>query len=482
MKSKFWVMITLLMVASMILASCAPKTVIQTVEVVKNVEVTPTPLPQGVVKITIFVGFGTGTSPEQQAVHKTVQDKYNSTHTNIQIEFLTVPWADRQTKYATMMAAGNPPDIMLPIGVGGISEFYKGWLDLTPYIQADNYDMTRFAGKTVEIHNYPGQGTLGLPLCVYPTVMYYNRDIFDAAGVAYPPAKFGDKYADGGTWDYNKVVEISKKMTLDANGNDANSPAFDPKTIKQYGWEGWAWGNNIEWAMKFGDEPGTGVTADGKKSLLMTQQYIDAMTFLKDAVWTAHVYPDSASAGTVEAGAGNPLDSGKIGMWEVNSWMGYSYDSWTAKFAWDAGAVPQGPNGKVISMVDADTAVMSGASKHPKEAWEVMKWLFEPDQYKTLIANYSCLPADKAIMSTWKPEQEAKWKGVNFQIFFDALDYIEKAPNHEAWKPNYSQVNTEMSNAMAQIMTGKSLDVQAVMKDADAKVQKILDDYWAANP
>ena len=101
---------------------------------------------------------------------------------------------------------------------------------------------------------------------------------------------------------------------------------------------------------------------------------------------------------------------------------------------------------------------------------------------KKLIDNYSCLPADKAIMAVWKPQQEAKFPGVNFQIFFDALDYIEKAPNHEAWKPNYSQVNTELTTAFQQIQTGTNLDVQAVMKDADAKVQKILDDYWAANP
>ena len=213
MKSKFWIITTLLIIASMALASCAPKTVIQTVEVQKVVEVTPTPPPAGVVKITIFVGFGTGTSPEQQAVHQELQDLYNSTHTDIQIEFLTVPWGEHVTKWTTMLAAGNSPDIALPIGVGGISEFYKGWLDLTPYIQADNYDMTRYAGATTEIHNYPGQGVLGLPLCVYPTVDFYNKDIFDAAGVEYPPHQWAAPYADGAKWDYNKLVEISKKLT-----------------------------------------------------------------------------------------------------------------------------------------------------------------------------------------------------------------------------------------------------------------------------
>ena len=116
-------------------------TVIETVEVERIVEVTPVPeepADMGPVKIVIFVGFGTGTSPEQQAVHAEIQELYNSTHDNIQIEFLTTPWEERITKYSTMLAADQPPDILLPIGVGGISEFYKGWMDLTPMIDADN--------------------------------------------------------------------------------------------------------------------------------------------------------------------------------------------------------------------------------------------------------------------------------------------------------------------------------------------------------
>jgi len=175
------------------------------------------------------------------------------------------------------------------------------------------------------------------------------------------------------------------------------------------------------------------------------------------------------------------MGSGLVGMWEVNSWMGYAWPAWSEKFAWDVAAVPAGPNGVVLDLVDADTAVIPAASKNPDEAWEVMKWFFEPEQYKVLIDNYSCLPADTEIMSTWKSDQEAKYPGVDFQVFFDALNYLEKY-NHESWKPDYSKVNTELTKAHDFIMTGENLDVQAVAKDANTAVQAIIDAYWAANP
>jgi multiple sugar transport system substrate-binding protein len=500
MKSKLWMIITILMIASMALAACKPETIVETVvvekekkvvttvevekqvEVEKIVEVTPTPLPKGVTKITIFVGFGTGTSPEQQAAHKVLQDLYNSTHTDIQIEFLTVPWADRQTKYATMLAASQPPDILMPIGVGGLSEFYKGWLDLTPFIEADNYDMTRFAGKTVETHNYPGQGTLGLPLCVYPTVIFYNVDIFDAAGVDYPPHTWGEAYADGSPWTYDTLAEIAKKVTLDANGNDANSPAFDTENIVQFGWDGWNWNNNIEAAAKWGDENGSGVTADGTKSTVDTQQYVDYMNWNKDTIWTWHIRANATQGGAFYANAGDPMGSGMVGMEEMHVWMGYAWPAWSEKFTWDMGAVPTGPNGKIIAMIDADTAVMPAAGKNPNEAWEVMKWFFEKEQYDALIANYSCLPADKVSMAEWATVQSGKYPGVDFQVVLDAMDYAEPSPNHESWKPNYPKVNTELSNLNGEINNGTNLDVEALMKDYSARVQALIDEYWAANP
>lgn len=499
MKSKFLVFLTLLVIAATLLASCAPAAAPTTApepekqeEPVQEEEEAPQPEPTeapaveeaapaeagGPVKITIFVGFGTGTSPEQQEVHKQLQEKYNSTHEDIQIEFLTVPWAERITKFSTMLAGDMSPDIVMPIGVGGISEFYDEWMDLTPLIVGSNYDMEQFVGKTVEIHNYPTKGILGLPMCVYPTVVFYNKDIFDAAGVDYPPQVYGEPYADGDKWTYDKMVEVAKKLSLDANGNDANSPAFDPENMKQWGWAGWDWANNIEYAMKFGDEWGGLVSSDYKSSLLNTDQYKSAVEFTKNNMWVDHIRATGPQSGAFYDKAGDPMGSGLVGMWEIHSWMKYAWPSWDQAFSWDVAAIPEGPNGKIISMVDADTFVIPKSSKNPDKAWEVIQWFFETENLKVLIDNYGCMPAQEELAASWVDELTAQYPNVNHQVFVDSLDYVEEK-NHEGWRPQYAKINDVVGAAMQKITSGETLDVDAVLDTAHAEVQALLDEYWA---
>ena len=492
MKSKLWVIFTLLIITCMVLASCTPQatpppgaTKAPEAAATTPPEGTPVPtaiptveVPPGATKVTIFVGMGTGTNAEQIPMEKAVEKEWNDAHQDIKIEFLIVPYEERLTKFSTMLAGDMAPDIMLPIGVGGIAEFIDEWADLTPYIEKDKYDLTRFIGKTVELHTYPGKGILGLPLCVYPSVVYYNTDMFDAAGVEYPPHKFGAKYADGSDWNLDKVVEISKKLTVDAAGNNADSPAFDIKTIKQFGCDGWDWMNLGDYAQQFGTDPGTNVSADYKKVLLSDPTYVDALTFTKKAVWDYHIQANTTEHGAFDDKAGDPMGSGMVGMWEIQSWMGYVYDSWDKSFNWDVAAVPSVGTNKIISTTDADTFVIPKASKHKDQAWEVVKWLFQKDIMKQLTDIYSCIPADTELAAGWKDEQAKKYAKVDFQVFIDALDYSDVAPNHEAWRPVYTKVNDIVTKAVDLVMTGSNLDVTAVLNDAQKESQALLDDYW----
>lgn len=495
---KFWSLVTVLIILSMLLVACAPKATEAPKEQPKAEEpkaAEPTKAPEQPkaeeptavppvagepVKIIIFVGFGTGTSPEQQAVHAQIQEEFNASHTDLQIEFLTVPWAERITKFSTMLAGDLAPDIVMPIGVGGIAEFYDEWIDLTPYIQRDNFDMTRFAGKTVEVHNYGDKGVLGLPMCVYPTTVYYNADIFDAAGVDYPPHEWEAPYADGEAWTYMKLVEVAKKLTLDVNGNDANSPAFDPTNIKQFGWSGWDWNNAFDVAVKFGAPNGKGVSNDNKTAILTTQPYVDAFTWIKDTVWTWHIRATSEQAGAFYDKAGDPLGSGLVGMWEIHTWMSYAWSGWQQSFNWDMAADPAWPPQKPIAIVDADTFVMPKASKNSDAAWEVVKWFYEPANLSKLIKNYGCLPADTELLAKWKGERTAEYPNVDFQVVVDAMDYTEGSPNHEAWRPAYTKINDAINKMNESLFTGTNTDVNALLGATNTEIQALLDEYWAS--
>jgi ABC-type glycerol-3-phosphate transport system substrate-binding protein len=144
-------------------------------------------------------------------------------------------------------------------------------------------------------------------------------------------------------------------------------------------------------------------------------------------------------------------------------------------------AVPMGPTGDLEAFVDADTAVIPATTKHPEEAWEVMKWFYDPEIYDRLIANYGCLPADTTSITVWQDNMSAKYPGVDFDVLLDAMDYVEDV-NHESWKPNYGRVNAVLDRVRDEIRAGTTLDVEAALQAADGEVQQILDEYWAMNP
>ena len=66
----------------------------------------------------------------------------------------------------------------------------------------------------------------------------YNIDLFDEAGIPYPPSAYGDSYVD---WDGNErewntetLREVAMILSVDANGNDATMGEFDTNNIVQF--------------------------------------------------------------------------------------------------------------------------------------------------------------------------------------------------------------------------------------------------------
>ncbi len=103
--------------------------------------------------------------------------------------------------------------------------FYGQYLDLTPLIEKSGFDTEGLDPALIDMYQTESGAQVGLPFLVFPAVTYYQKEMFDEAGLNYPPAKYGDKYVmpDGSEvdWNWQTVEEIAKILTVDANGNDA---------------------------------------------------------------------------------------------------------------------------------------------------------------------------------------------------------------------------------------------------------------------
>lgn len=262
-KRILWTCITMILVASMLLSGCG-----------KTASTGP-------VTIQIFVGIGTGDAPDQVALHKVLQDEFNASHKDIQIEFITSLNEEARTKFSTMLTSGQAPDLVMPIGIEGVANFKDEWLDISQMVKDDKYDMSDFNAAPVG-----GESFYGLPIGIYPSVLYYNTDLYDSAGVEYPPHKFG---TEGRTYD--ALVKKAQLLSIDAKGNNATSPDFDPTNIVQFGWDGWDWFGASDIVMKFGGNL-KGISADFKTAELTSQKVLDAYQFEYDTVWKYYVRPN----------------------------------------------------------------------------------------------------------------------------------------------------------------------------------------------
>lgn len=80
--------------------------------------------------------------------------------------------------------------------------------NLDTYIANSNYDLNDYWPGLLESASYAGS-VYGFPRDIGVDILYYNKDIFDAAGVAYPDD----------TWTWTTFMDAAEKLTVkDANG------------------------------------------------------------------------------------------------------------------------------------------------------------------------------------------------------------------------------------------------------------------------
>ncbi len=427
----------------------------------------------GKVHVTIFVGLGTGTDPAQIESENALAAKFNSTHDKIEIEFLIVPYEQARERLLAMISGGTAPQLLGPMGVETTAQFLDSLEDLTPYIQRDNYDTTDFYGPAVSLNTYEGK-TVGIPLGLYPSYIFFNKNAFDAAGVAYPTQDYNDK-----TWTIEKLRETAMQVTLDVNGNNATSPDFDPTNIVQYGFDN-SWDSLRGWMTMWAPaNMGRPTSADYKTSIITDPDWVTGLQWYSDAVWKDHFMPDSAAISSLDPTNGDPFAVNGLAMWMSNSW--YMSESLNElSFKWDIAPTPFNPKGSRIAQVDADGFSIAKDAKNKEEAWIVLQWLLEPDNNLELCKIYGCMPARKSTETAYKAQLASIYPTVDLDVIFQAATYLD-VPNHESWVPDFATINEALANAQSQILTAdQDHDAKSVLDNTNVEVQKILDAYWAS--
>ena len=427
------------------------------------------------VPIRWFIGLGTGSGEDQLAAQQAVVDRFNASQDKIELTMEIVPNASARDMLATQIASGAGPDIVGPVGWGGSNAFYGQYLDLNPLIEADGYDLTQFNEALVNMYQTEEGTQTGLPFAVFPAVVYYQTEMFDEAGLNYPPQNYGEKYImpDGSEvdWTWDTLREVARILTVDVNGNDASMAEFDPTNIVQYGFI-LQWQTHPNYIGSYLGGAASLLAEDGATAQV-PEAWVNGWKWWHDGMWGEQPFiPTGPVTQAPEFGSGNAFASGKVAMAVAPSW--YTCCIADAGQSWDLAVMPTDAAGVVNSRIDADTFRILKDTKNPEEAFEVLKFLIG-DGSLELLSVYGGMPARTADFETWLEGRQTQFPWVtNWTAISEGLSYPD-VPSAEAYVPNWSQVWDRVLALDSLMGNEQGLDLDAEAAKIQTDVQAIFD-------
>jgi multiple sugar transport system substrate-binding protein len=420
--------------------------------------------PTGRIPIRWFIGLGVGTDEDQRQVEEEWVASFNARQDEIDLTVEIANSDEAQTTLMAQIAAGTPPDIVGPVGVGGSSRFYDLWLGLGEYLPGPyrEYDMGDLSPSTMDVWRIPGRGLIGLPVNAYPSALYINRDLFDKVGVTYPP----QGYAGGGRWTIEAIEEAAKALTIDTHGRDAASDRFDPGNVAQFGYVH-QWTDPRGWATFFG--AGSFVAEDGRTARC-PDHWREALKWYYRGMWGDTFAPNGPYVNGELLG-GNPFNSGRVAIAHCHIWYTCCV---TDVSNWGYAIVPA-YNKTHTAKLHTDMIGILNTCAHPdiavKAAYAIAT---NPELIETWIGTGG-LPAFQSLLKDSLARLDEQFPhGVNWDTILAGLEHVD-VPNHESWMPNFSQADERVKAFQTLVENDGGLDVDAEINTLVADLQAIFD-------
>lgn len=400
-----------------------------------------------------------GTVEENKATQTTI-DSFNKSQNKIEVSLMLIPWESYVAQLNTMAAAGNLPD-----SANVKEEMVKAWA--SKGMLADVSSMYSAQDQPLDCVTFKGAD--GKPVayaCAAETmVMYYNKDMFDKAGVAYPPTSV-DK-----AWTWDQFVANAKKLTLDKNGKHPDEAGFDAQNITQYG----ALVENLVWQLEWPvlSNGGGFVSADGSKLTIGEPSAIDAIQKVADLYLKDHVAP--LSTGATDDGVSRGLIAGTVAMTTNGTWnVGTCLDKAKKEgLKYGIAVLPKLKNYSTIAT--GGTSAVFQQSKHQAEAIEWAKYLVNIDNaWDGLVATGIWPPIFKKYYTD--ETLTKKWlNNPNFPTYDDYKSVVvdttvntqDTHPTAWMYAENTADLYPLVNSILGDVWTGKATAQSAITSNLD---------------
>ncbi len=376
----------------------------------------------------VTITLSTWAGVDEAAQLQQIIDKINDGNTEYQIVHQPLP-ADYYTQIQTQLAGGTAADLlwmdqnhMSLAADGSFLPLNDCVANAKPQSAGDVTDYYPGVIQTA----YQGDTLYGLPWIAQPVVVYYNKNLFDAAQIAYPTAD----------WTWDDFIKDAKALTKDTNGDG---------TIDQWGTiaNGWPPPQMFIW-----QAGGDLISPDLATSPIDSPEAVEGLNFYLSWAYNPEMAPSTDTI--TEQGFDALYSSGKVAMF----FGGASDDKDYNVQGFTPGVVPPPKNpttGNNITFAWTASTVINAATAHPKEACDALLAVSEGiDNWKVVSPRISQATVEHLTASV--PQ-----KADNAQAFLDA------AKNMSAFRivPKYVEWESVLWNEYLTPLLNKQTDLSA---------------------
>jgi len=327
---------------------------------------------------------------------------FETANPNITIVLEPTAWSEYWTKLETAATGGSVADVFHMNGVN-IKKYADGGvlLPMDSYIESAGLDLSRFPQAMDDMYNFNGV-QYGIPMDYDTVGLWYNKALFDQAGIAYPTDD----------WTWSDLEAAAAAITALGDGIYGFAAGFQDQqgiynTVFAEG--GWFVKSGAD-----GDE--FGFNDENKRKGI--QCWVDVLSA-----------GSSPSEKSLEENEGYlQFMAGKVGMIFSGDWMASYYSSADSSVAdvCDVAKLPLMENGMRASVIHGKANCISASTEHPAEAWAWVQYLAGEEANKLLGEMGIAIPADTEYSSLFFDA----YPQYNMSIYSDAaMNYSYSYPS-----------------------------------------------------
>lgn len=368
-----------------------------------------------------FMVFG---DPGELKAYQAIVDMFESRNPDVDIELIHIPsQGDYRQRLGTDFAAGTAADVVL-LNYRRVVPFAAkdAIVPLGPYIAASEVvSGTAFYPETLSAFTW-NSNIWCLPQNLSSLVVYYNKDLFKAAGVPEPTAD----------WTWDDFLAAAKALTQDTDGDG---------TIDQYGLgtevtflrlAPFVWQNGGEIV----DDPylPSFLTLNSPAAKEAFQWFVDLQT-------VHHVVPD-AVAEEAESSESRFLNGRNAMHLQSRRIVPTTRES--ATFDWDVAPLPQ--NKQAATVLHSDGYCMAATTKNKDAAWRLIEFANSPEGQEIVAATGRTVPSIKSVAES-PAFLDPNVKPANARVWLDVLPVLRNMPITDTWIDVETVVDSELERA-----------------------------------